>query len=52
MCQRITMLPESGGDVTVVLPVSEDCAAEGATFTGDGRKLSSRLEIAASGPDR
>ena len=42
--------PESNADVTVVLPVTTDCATQGAICTGDGRKLSNRLELAVDGP--
>ena len=35
---------------TVVLPVTIDCNADGAVCTGDGRKLSNRLELTVSGP--
>ena len=41
----ITVEPDSNGDVTVVLPVTQNCAADGAICTGDGRKLSTRLEL-------
>ena len=47
---RITVKPTSTGDVTVVLPVTTDCNAEGAICTADGRKLSNRLEFTVSGP--
>ena len=47
----ITVKPQGNGDVTVVLPVTTDCNAAGAVFTGDGRKLSNRLEFTVSGPD-
>ena len=46
----ITVEPDSNGDVTVVLPVTHNCAADGAICTGDGRKLSTRLELTVSGP--
>ncbi len=46
----ITVEPDSNGDVTVVLPVTQNCAADGAICTGDGRKLSTRLELTVSGP--
>ena len=36
--------------MTVVLPATEDCDAEGAICSGDGRMLSSRLELTVSGP--
>ena len=47
---RITVKPISTGDVTVVLPVTTDCNADGAVCTADGRKLSNRLEFTVSGP--
>ena len=47
---EIVVKPDSNGDVTVVLPVTTDCAAQGAICTGDGRPLSNRLEITVSGP--
>ena len=46
----VVVEPGSNGDVTVVLPVTTDCAAQGAICTGDGRPLSNRLEITVSGP--
>ena len=36
--------------MTVVLPVTTDCALRGAICTGDGKKLSKRLEFAFDGP--
>ena len=47
---RITVRPHSDGDVTVVLPVTTNCGAQGAICTHDGRKLSSRLELTVNGP--
>ena len=47
---RITVKPDSSGEVTIVLPVTEDCDAQGAICTAEGRKLSSRLELTVSGP--
>ena len=47
---QIKILPTSNGDVTIVLPITEDCTADGAVCTGD-RKLSNRLEIIVSGPN-
>ena len=46
---QIKIRPTSNGDVTIVLPITEDCTADGAVCTGD-RKLSNRLEIIVSGP--
>ena len=47
---RITVKPTSTGDVTVVLPATTDCTADGAICTGDGRKLSNSLSFTVSGP--
>ena len=46
----ITVGPDVNGDVTVVLPVTEDCAAQGAICTEDGRPLSNRLQLTVTGP--
>ena len=35
---------------SVVLPVTEDCAAQGAICTEDGRSLSNRLQMTVTGP--
>ena len=37
--------------MSVVLPVTTHCNANGAVCTGDGRMLSNRLELAVSGPE-
>ena len=47
---EIVVKPDSNGDVTIVLPATTDCNAQGAVCTGDGRPLSNRLEITVSGP--
>ena len=47
---EITVTPDSGSDVTIVLPITSDCTAQGAICTGDGRKLSEPLELTVSGP--
>ena len=47
---EITVRPDSSGTVTIVLPATTDCTAEGAICTQDGRKLSNRLEITVQGP--
>ena len=47
---RITVQPDSNGDVTVVLPITNDCNSTGAICTGDGRKLSNSLNFTVSGP--
>ena len=46
---EITVTPDSGGDVTVVLPVTTGCVSQGAICTEDGRMLSNRLELTVSG---
>ena len=48
---RITVQPHANGNVTIVLPVTNDCDDQGAICTGDGRKLSNRLEFTVVGPD-
>ena len=47
---RITVKPVGTGDVTIELPATTDCDAQGAICTADGRKLSNRLEFTVSGP--
>ena len=47
---QIRVRPDSSADVTIVLPVTEDCTAQGAVCTEDGRMLSTRLELTVSGP--
>ena len=47
---EITVSPDSNGDVTVKLPATEDCGAQGAICTEDGRMLSEGLEFTVSGP--
>ena len=47
---RITVRPDSNADVTITLPITEDCNAEGAICTGDGRKLSNPLNFTVAGP--
>ena len=48
---EITVRPSSNADVTIVLPITTDCAAQGAICTSDGRKLSSRVELTIRGPN-
>ena len=43
--------PDGNGPVTIVLPVTTDCTAEGAICTEDRRPLSNRLEVTVPGPD-
>ena len=47
---QIGVEPGSSGDVTVVLPATEDCEADGAVCTDDGRMLSEGLEFTVSRP--
>ena len=47
---EITVTPDSSADVTIVLPITTDCDAEGAVCAGDGRPLSNRLELTVPGP--
>ena len=47
---RITVRPDADGNVTIVLPVTDDCDDQGAICTGDGRKLSNSLEFTVAGP--
>ena len=47
---EITVKPDGDAGVTVVLPETTDCDAQGAICTGDGRKLSNRTELTVSGP--
>ena len=49
---RITVSPDSSGAVTIILPITEDCEAQGAICTEDGRKLSHRLELTVGGPSQ
>ena len=46
---EITVTPASSSDVIIVLPITSDCTAQGAICTGDGRKLSNRLEFTVPG---
>ena len=48
---EITVRPSSDAAVTIVLPITEDCEAEGAICTWDGRMLSNRVEVTVNGPD-
>ena len=48
---EITVSPHSNGDVTVTLPAAEDCEAQAAICTEDGRMLSGELKLTVSGPD-
>ena len=47
---EISVTPDSNADVTVELPATEDCDAQGALCTEDGTMLSSPLEFTVKGP--
>ena len=47
---EIHVRPNSNAGVTILLPVTTDCDAQGAVCTNDGRMLSGRLELTVSGP--
>ena len=47
---EISVSPDSNADVTVKLPATEDCEAQGAICTEDGTMLSSPLEFTVKGP--
>ena len=46
----IEITPDSGAAVTIILPVTTDCDAEGAICTAGGKMLSERVEHTVSGP--
>ena len=48
---EVTVKPDSDAAVIVVLPVTLDCAAQGAVCTGGGTMLSNRSEVIVQGPD-
>ena len=48
---EITVEPNSDADVSVVLPVTEDCANQRAVCTSDGRMLSNRVALSVAGPE-
>ena len=47
---EISVSPDSNANVTVELPATEDCEAQGAICTDDGTMLSSPLEFTVKGP--
>ena len=47
---EISISPDSNGDVTITLPATTDCEAQGAICADDDKKLSNRLERTVSGP--
>ena len=51
ICWEISVSQESNGDITVVLPITTDCTADGAICTDDGKMLSGGLQLAVPGPN-
>ena len=47
---EITVQPSGNAGVTIVLPVTTDCASQGAGCTEDGRMFSGGVELTVSGP--
>ena len=47
---EITVQPDGDDTVTIVLPVTTDCASDGAVCTPDGRMLSNSSTITVPGP--
>ena len=47
---ELGIAPASNADVTVELPTTTDCAAEGAVCTWTGKPLSNRLQASVPGP--
>ena len=47
---EVSVRPDPNGDVTITLPATEDCDAQGAICAGGDKKLSNRLERTVSGP--
>ena len=48
---RITVKPLGNGTITITLPETTDCNADGAICTDDGRKLSNPLSFTVPGPE-
>ena len=49
---EIVVKPDSNGDVTITLPATTDCDAQGAICADGDKKLSNRLELTVSGSSR
>ena len=47
---QVTVEPDSEGGVTVVLPATTDCSAQGAVCTVGGKKLSAEVSVSVPGP--
>ena len=48
---EVTVQPSGNADVTVSLPTTTDCAAQGAICTDNDEKLSNSLNLTVSGPE-
>ena len=48
----IRVLPDGNGAVTITLPETTGCDADGAICTHDSRKLSGRVELTVNGPEQ
>ncbi len=48
---QIIVRPDSDADVTVTLPATQDCTANGAVCTADGKKLSGGVALTIPGPE-
>ena len=48
---EITVRPDRDGEVVITLPVTADCADDGAICTDDGLMLSHRRDLTVSGPE-
>ena len=47
---EITIEPAGNADITITLPATTDCTAQGAVCNHDGKKLSDGLNLTISGP--
>ena len=47
---EVTVSPDSNGDVTITLPATTDCDAQGAICAADDKALSDLLEVTVPGP--
>ena len=47
---EITITPDAGADVWVILPASSNCSAQGSICTADQRPLSNRTEVTVRAP--
>ena len=48
---EVHVTPDGNGDVNLSFRSTNDCSAQGAICTGEGRKLSERLQLAVAGPN-